>query len=237
MHAVRNLVRLGIGRGQRPLVAARLRPHVVDHRAAQATPRNLFGFKDGTDNLKAEDTDRAATSSSGSADGDGRGLDGRRLLPGHPPDPDADRDLGPHARWPSRRRSIGRTKGSGAPLGRRARVRRAVDFAAHGADGEPAIAARRRTSALAHPSQQRRRAILRRGYNFVDGSDGLGRLDAGLFFIAYQRDPRSQFVPMQRKLARHDAMNEYIRHVSSGRVRLPARGTRRRRLLGRGLFG
>ena len=30
MHAVRNLARIGVGRGQRPLVAARLRPDVVD---------------------------------------------------------------------------------------------------------------------------------------------------------------------------------------------------------------
>jgi deferrochelatase/peroxidase EfeB len=58
--------------------------------------------------------------------------------------------------------------------------------------------------------------MLRRGYNFVDGSDGLGRLDAGLFFMAYQRDPQRQFVPVQTRLARHDVLNEYIRHVSSG---------------------
>jgi hypothetical protein len=44
------------GRGQRALVAARLRAYLVDH-PDQATPRNLFGFKDGTANLKAEETD------------------------------------------------------------------------------------------------------------------------------------------------------------------------------------
>ena len=44
---------------------------------------------------------------------------------------------------------------------------------------------------LAHPDCNAAPALLRRGYNFVDGSDGLGRLDAGLFFIAYQRDPRN----------------------------------------------
>jgi deferrochelatase/peroxidase EfeB len=27
----------------------------------------------------------------------------------------------------------------------------------------------------------------RRGYNFVDGNNDLGRLDAGLFFLSYQR--------------------------------------------------
>ena len=39
--------------------------------------------------------------------------------------------------------------------------------------------------------------ILRRGYSFTDGfDDELGQLDAGLFFIAYQRDP-AQFVALQ----------------------------------------
>jgi deferrochelatase/peroxidase EfeB len=56
---------------------------------------------------------------------------------------------------------------------------------------------------------------LRRGFNFVDGSDGLGHLDAGLFFLVYQRDPRRQFVPIQRELARSDRMNEYVRHTGS----------------------
>ena len=66
---------------------------------------------------------------------------------------------------------------------------------------------------LANPTNAKT-AILRRGYSFVDGSDGLGRLDAGLFFIAYQRDPETGFVQVQRNL-RTDAMNEYIRHTSS----------------------
>ena len=75
---------------------------------------------------------------------------------------------------------------------------------------------------LAHPDTNNGARLLRRGYNFVDGSDGLGRLNAGLFFIAYQRDPRTGFVPVQTSLARHDAMNEYVRHVSSGLFACPA---------------
>lgn len=57
--------------------------------------------------------------------------------------------------------------------------------------------------------------ILRRGYNFTDGSDGYGHLDAGLFFIAFMRNPAKQFIPMQTELARHDALNEYITHTGS----------------------
>jgi deferrochelatase/peroxidase EfeB len=74
---------------------------------------------------------------------------------------------------------------------------------------------------LAHPEINNGVRLLRRGYNFVDGSDGLGRLDAGLFFMAYQRDPRRQFVTVQTRLARDDAMNEYVRHVSSSLFACP----------------
>jgi deferrochelatase/peroxidase EfeB len=114
---------------------------------------------------------------------------------------------------------VGRTKGSGAPLGRTDEFDE-PDFAARGDDGQPLIAEHAHVT-LAHPSRNNGALLLRRGYNFVDGSDGLGRLDAGLFFIAYQRDPRRQFVPIQTRLARHDVMNEYLRHVSSGLFACP----------------
>ena len=57
--------------------------------------------------------------------------------------------------------------------------------------------------------------ILRRGFNFVDGSDGAGHLNAGLFFICFVRNPQTQFVPMQRALAAKDTMMEYIQHTGS----------------------
>jgi deferrochelatase/peroxidase EfeB len=63
--------------------------------------------------------------------------------------------------------------------------------------------------------------ILRRGYNFVDGSDGQGHLDAGLFFLAFMRDPHAQFVPMQSALARTDRMMEYVEHTSSAVFAIP----------------
>ena len=64
--------------------------------------------------------------------------------------------------------------------------------------------------------------ILRRGYNFVDGSDGQGHLNAGLFFLAFMRDPQAQFVPMQRALANSDDLMDYIEHTSSALFACPA---------------
>jgi deferrochelatase/peroxidase EfeB len=105
---------------------------------------------------------------------------------------------------------FGRTKGEGAPIGRK-RERDTPDFRAMKADAHVR---------LAHPDNSGA-TILRRGYSFTDGTDGLGRLEAGLFFLAYQRDVRSGFIPLQRQLARHDALNEYIQHVGSAVFAVP----------------
>ena len=60
-------------------------------------------------------------------------------------------------------------------------------------------------------------ALLRRGYSFADGVDPLtGELDAGLFFICFQKDPRTQFIPVQQRLADTDALAEYLVHTGSG---------------------
>ncbi|MET0894795.1 MAG: deferrochelatase/peroxidase EfeB, partial [Acidimicrobiia bacterium] len=75
---------------------------------------------------------------------------------------------------------------------------------------------------LAAPETNDGAAILRRGYSFTDGIDPVrNQLDAGLFFIAYQRDPRTGFIPVQESLARTDALNEYIRHETSGVYAVP----------------
>jgi deferrochelatase/peroxidase EfeB len=115
---------------------------------------------------------------------------------------------------------VGRQKGNGAPLGGGTQEFDDVDLLAKGPDGEPVLPEIAHVR-LAHHSTNNGARLLRRGYNFVDGSDGLGRLNAGLFFIGYQRDPRTAFVPVQRSLARSDEMNEYTRHVSSGLFACP----------------
>jgi deferrochelatase/peroxidase EfeB len=207
VHAVRNLARIGQG-----LVSVRWSQLGFGRTSStstdQATPRNLFGMKDGTDNLKAENSS-ALEKFVWVADGDGPDwLTGgsyvvtRRIR----------MEIEAWDRQPLREQEqvIGRTKGTGAPLGQKAEFD-PVDFTER-ADGRFAI---RQDSHvfLAHPTNSGT-AILRRGYSFVDGSDGLGRLDAGLFFIAYQRNPETGFVQVQKKL-RGDRMNEYIQHTSS----------------------
>jgi deferrochelatase/peroxidase EfeB len=77
--------------------------------------------------------------------------------------------------------------------------------------------------------------ILRRGYSFTDGVDErLGELDAGLFFISFQRDPE-QFERIQRRLGGLDELNEYIKHTSSAVFAIPP-GARPGGFVGEGLF-
>jgi deferrochelatase/peroxidase EfeB len=216
VHAIRNLARIGMG-----VVTVRWSQlgfgRTSSTSKSQATPRNLFGFKDGTANLKSEETDLIK--------------EWLWVQPGDGPDwmaggaymvtrkvrmlvePWDRTSLG------EQQTIIGRDKGEGAPLGQ-SKEYDEPDFSLTGADGEPLIPADSHVK-LAHPTVNRGARLLRRGYNFVDGSDGLGRLNAGLFFIAYQRDPRKQFVPVQMNLARNDAMNEYVRHVSSALFACP----------------
>src|SRR3954451_678148 len=208
VHAIRNLVRLGAGG-----VSVRWSQlgfgRTSSTSSAHATPRNLFGFKDGTDNLKAE-APRALDQFVWVADGDpgsdwlagGSYLVTRRIR--------MRIEQWDTATLADQEQTIGRTKKAGAPLGQSAEFD-PVDFTAQ-VDGEFAIPQTSHVF-LAHPTNAGT-AILRRGYSFVDGSDGLGRLDAGLFFIAYQRDPRTGFVQVQKNL-RMDRMNEYIQHTSS----------------------
>ncbi|WP_030434989.1 iron uptake transporter deferrochelatase/peroxidase subunit [Actinoplanes subtropicus] len=211
VHAIRNLARIGMG-----AVSVRWSQlgfgRTSSTSTTQATPRNLFGFKDGTANLKAEETDLLKQH--------------LWVQPGDGPDWMTGGSYAVTRKirmmietWDrtsmgEQETIIGRTKGEGAALGQ-AKEFDEIDLKGLNGAGDPLIPVDAHVR-LAHPDTNSGAHLLRRGYNFVDGSDGLGRLNAGLFFIAYQRDPRTHFVPIQTNLARHDAMNEYTRHVSSG---------------------
>jgi deferrochelatase/peroxidase EfeB len=210
VHAVRNLARAAFG-----VAAVRWSQlgfgRTSSTSRAQATPRNLMGFKDGTNNLKAEDGELLDQSVWVQPGDDPAWLRGGSYLV-------ARRIRMTIETWDrtslaEQQAIIGRFKGSGAPLTGHDEFD-GPDFGAKGGDAAPVIRADAHVR-LAHPSGSRGAHLLRRGYNFVDGTDGLGRLEAGLFFLAYQRDPRKQFIPVQANLARKDALNEYIRHVGS----------------------
>jgi deferrochelatase/peroxidase EfeB len=229
VHAIRNLSRIAFGRASirwSQLGFGR----TSSTTRAQDTPRNLFGFKDGTANVKAEDTSLVDTQvwvpQGDSADWmtGGSYLVSRKIR--------MTIETWDHQALGEQQRIFGRTKGEGAPLSGGTEFTE-PNFAAQ-KHGEPAIDTNAHVK-HAHPSQNGGAVLLRRGYNFVDGNDSLGRLDAGLFFIAFQRDPRKQFVPIQLNLANHDNLNEYVKHVGSGIFAVPP-GATKGSYIGAGLF-
>ena len=88
---------------------------------------------------------------------------------------------------------------------------------------------------LAAPAENNGVRLLRRGYSFTDGIDPVtNQLDAGLFFIAYQRDPRTAFIPVQQNLAHRRAQRVHPPRLHR-HLRVPAR-RRRRGFVGETLF-
>jgi deferrochelatase/peroxidase EfeB len=217
VHAIRNLSRIAFGRAS--LRWSQLGfGRTSSTTRGQTTPRNLFGFKDGTANLKAEDVAAVddgvwATASDGAAWMDGGSyLVARKIR--------MTIETWDRASLGEQQTVVGRDKGEGAPLSGGTEFT-APDFAAAASTGTgPAIAPDSHV-ALAHPQNNDGATLLRRGYNFVDGNDELGRLAAGLFFIAFNRDPRRQYVPIQQALSRNDRMNEYVTHVGSAIFAVP----------------
>jgi deferrochelatase/peroxidase EfeB len=208
-HVIRNLARIGSGR-----VALRWSQLGFGRTSSttreQVTPRNLMGFKDGTRNLVADDPAAMAQHVWVDA-GDQPWMRGgsylvarriRMLLEAWDRDP-----LG------HQERVFGRSKSSGAPLTGHTE-HDVPDLSAVDAAGQPVIDAQAHIR-LAGSEHNGGVALLRRGYSYTDGIDATGLLDAGLFFLSYQRDP-AQFITVQRTLGRLDALNEYIEHQGSG---------------------
>jgi deferrochelatase/peroxidase EfeB len=212
-HAIRNLARIAIDtatiRWSQPGFGRTSRTTT-----AQQTPRNLLGFKDGTNNLVAEDTagldehvwvargDTPAWLAAGSY------LIVRKI----------EMFVEDWDREPlfSQESIFGRSKGNGAPLSGGEEFT-APDFAAL-VDGKDAIDIASHVR-LAHPSNNGGVRILRRGFNYVGGIHPNGLIDAGLVFIAYQRSP-GQFIAIQQALAT-DKLNDYIKHVGSAIYAVP----------------
>jgi deferrochelatase/peroxidase EfeB len=207
-HAIRNLARIGRG-----VVTVRWSQLGFGRTSStsreQVTPRNLMGFKDGTANLKAQDTAELARHVwVGDAAGEPAWLRGgsylvarriRMLI-----------EVWDRASLRDQEDTIGRTKVSGAPLGGR-----------HELDPlKPSALPADSHVRMAHPDTNGGAKLLRRGYSFTDGLESLGQLDAGLFFLAYMRDPQA-FITLQNRLGAGDALNEYIKHVGSGLWAVP----------------
>ena len=225
VHAIRNLTRIAFG-------TATLRWSQVGYGRTsstsvdQETPRNLFGFKDGTNNIKAEDPadqlnehlwvqpgdDAAAAWMTGGTYYVARRI---RMLA----------EVWDRLRLIEQEQTMGRDKRYGAPLSianptKSSEEFTAVDYAAKDDKGESLVPADAHI-AVVSPEQNQGRRMLRRGYNYTDGSDSLGLLQTGLFFIAFVRDPRTNFYPILDRMTKSDALQEYLKHEASALFAIP----------------
>ncbi|MDO5498622.1 MAG: iron uptake transporter deferrochelatase/peroxidase subunit [Propionibacteriaceae bacterium] len=232
VHAIRNLTRAAFG-----IARVRWSQLGFDQRSSPDTPqetsRNLFGFKDGTANLSSEDPEALNRHVwvGASADPAASWLAGGTFL--------VTRRIAMHletwdrAALMEQEAMIGRTKAEGAPLSGGTEFSE-PNFRLTGRNGRPLISARAHV-ALVHPSKNNGVQLLRRSYKFVDGTDDLGRLNAGEFFMAFCIDPHTHYVPLQHRLATLDVMSDYLQATSSGVWAIPP-GIRAGEFAGQALF-
>ncbi len=209
-HAIRDLARIARG-------TATVRWTVLGFGRAsagpdQTTPRNLFGFKDGTRNIES-DADFQKWVWAG-ADQDwmaGGTYQIVRKIQMNIEIWDAD-DIA------DQQKIFGRTKIAGAPLSG-GQEHTTPDFAVKDAAGRTKIDMRSHIALAAHENNDGVK-ILRRPYNYTDGLNQYGQLDAGLLFLVYANDP-DHFVRLQRRLGASDLLNEYVAHVGSAVFAVP----------------
>lgn len=168
------------------------------------TPRNLFGFKDGTANqttIKAPEKNIWIDTPDW--------LQGGTYL--------VARKIQMHLEtWDrtslkGQEETFGRHRESGASIGKQGEFDQ-FDVNAKDANGKSIV------PDISHMGLAKRTGVemLRRSYSFSSGIDmKTGQFDAGLLFISFQKSP-SQFVVIQNALGRLDKMNEYITHIGSG---------------------
>ncbi len=219
-HAVRQLARLAYGVAGLRWVQAGFIPQ-----PEAQTPRNLMGFRDGSNNVNpAVPADMDAVVWAG-AEGPAWMRGGTYLV--------ARRIRIALEHWDRtpvafQEATMGRSKTEGAALGTR-REHDPEDFAAEDADGNPVIAENahiRLASAAATGAR-----LFRRGYSYNDGVSFTAErwppwhqameYDAGLLFLAYQKDPRTQFSKIFERMAKFDMLNQFATHTASGLFAVP----------------
>ncbi|WP_314283819.1 iron uptake transporter deferrochelatase/peroxidase subunit [Haemophilus sputorum] len=194
-HAVRNLVRVA-------------RSHITMHWSQSGfnsfdkhTPRNLFGFRDGTANLQqGEALDKVVWYQGNNWLKEGSFLIARRVQ--------MFLETWDRTNLNEQQNTFGRYKQNGAAYGQKEEF----DKVELGTDEKPILP----EDSHVHLAKKAGMEILRRSYSYASGVDQkTGQFDTGLLFISFQHNPEN-FIKIQKMLGNIDKMNEYITHVGSG---------------------
>jgi deferrochelatase/peroxidase EfeB len=234
-HAVRQLARIAGTAAQIRWVQAGFASL-----SGKGTPRNLMGFKDGTNNVSITDPQAMAQFVWVGNEGPDWMRGGSYLI--------ARRIRIAIEHWDRMKlafqeQTVGRQKYSGAPLGLKTELT-PLDLQANDKDGNPVIPENSHVRLAAAASNDGAQ-ILRRPYSYNDGVNFTAErwppwrqameYDAGLFFMAYQRDPRKGFIKIYETMSRFDMMNQFVTHVGGGLFACPG-GAAQGRFVGQQLF-
>lgn len=232
-HVIRNLA-----------IASRGSAHLRWQQAGQwgmkpeGTQRNLFGFKDGTNNPDMNNIKFMNQNvwMDGSTADEPAWLKGgtymvvRRIH--------MRIETWDQVSYKEQETIIGRQKPSGAPLD----GKREFDQPNFSVDPLGKVTAVDSHVRLSNPrtgEASERERILRRGFNFMNGLDPVGRVDAGLLFICFNRNIHKQFEPIQRRLTNPkmpDKLLAYTQTTGGGYYVVPPGAKNASSYVGDGLF-
>ena len=210
-HAVRNLVR----KARNTVTMKWSQSGFAAIGDRMSTPRNLFGFKDGTANVtKEKDFDKVIWTDSDDWMKGGTYMAVRRIQ--------MFLETWDRTNLQEQENTFGRYKESGAPFGKKDEFDE-VDLDLLPVDSHVRLA------------KEVNKPIYRRSYSYSDGIvEKTGQFDTGLLFLAFQKNP-DNFVKVQTNLGAQDKMNEYVTHIGSGLFACFA-GVKKGEYLGQKLF-
>ena len=199
-HAVHNLLR----KGREHLTLKWSQTGYAAITSQGSTPRNLFGFKDGTANVTSQDDfDRVIWCDQDNWMKNGTYLIVRRVQ--------MHLETWDRTSLKEQENTFGRHRDSGAPLGAVDEFD-PVDLELKDDKGNLVIPEDCHVRLAKEVGEE----IYRRAFSYANGIDPrTGQFDAGLLFISFQKDPQ-QFIKVQKNLGTKDKLNEYITHVGSG---------------------
>ncbi len=195
-HAVRNLIRMSSGKA-----VVRFLEDGFIKGGKNETPRNLFGFKDGTANIEHSTKKGYQTVVWAEADepawfqgGTYLGYRKIKML----------LEIWDRSSLSEQEDTFGRKKESGAAYGRK------KEF-------DPVVMSKQPIDSHVKLAKDVKTQMHRRAYSYQKGIDEYtGNIEAGLLFIAFTQNPEAQYIPMLQLMGKKDKLNEYTIPIGNG---------------------